>query len=110
MGEIPKLTKNPDLLAPTKPRTVGTLGKALLLGGTVLAGLGIGHATPGSAKSVTDVTSMTAPTSGARAGNPEPLVLKPATLTPLLAQHQSHVSHSSHRSHSSHHSHHSSSF
>lgn len=110
MGEIPKLAKNPDLLAPKKAKAVGPLGKALLLGGTLLAGLGIVQATPGIANSVKEVPSLTAPNSGAQAGHPGPLVLKPSTLTPLLAQHQSHVSHSSHRSHSSHHSHHSSSF
>lgn len=104
MGEIPKLAKNPDLLAPKKTKAVGPLGKALLLGGTLLAGLGIVESTPGIANSVKDVPSMVAPSFNVQGVNPAPLVLKPANLTPLLAQHQSHVSHSSHRSHSSHHS------
>jgi len=110
VDDMPKLVKDPALLAPKKTKIVAPLAKALLLGSSVLAGFGIIQgtstsvenpaATPSIARSVTPIGD---------AKNPTPLVLKPAVPL-LLAQHGSHSSHSSHSSHRSHSSHHSSSF
>ncbi len=108
MDEMPKLAKDPSLLAPKKTKIVAPLAKALLFGSSVLAGFGIIRGTPTAP--VTAPAAITASvTPVAQVANPAPLVLKPA-VSVLLAQHGSHSSHSSHSSHRSHSSHHSSSF
>jgi hypothetical protein len=104
VADIPKLTKNPDLLAPAKARRVGPIGKLLLVGGTVLAGLGAVQATPTNGNSLNNTPSVVVTNSRELTTSPAPLVLKPANVTPLMASQRSHSSHSSHRSHSSHHS------
>lgn len=110
MDEMPKLAKDPSLLAPKKTKVVAPLAKALLLGSSVLAGFGIIQGTPSGAVNPAAAPSITrSVTPIAQVANPAPLVLKPAVPL-LLAQHGSHSSHSSHSSHRSHSSHHSSSF
>lgn len=110
MDDMPKLPKDPMLLAPNTTKIVAPLAKALLLGSSVLAGFGIMQGTTTSLLSPAATPSVTrSATPTAQIANPAPLVLKPAV--PLsLAQHGSHSSHSSHSSHRSHSSHHSSSF
>ena len=106
MSDIPKLTKDLDLLAPKKAKKLGPFVRAVLLGGTALAGVGLvqGAITEVSKLSngPVSITSTASPT--VQSPTPAPLVLKPAGAGTLLAQHQSHVSHVSHRSHVSHHS------
>jgi len=105
MNDLPKLAKDPTLLAPKKNKIVGPLAKALLLGGSALAGLGIMQGTPTNTvtPAVPPAISMSA-TPTAQSITPAPLVLQPASVNMLLAGHTSHASHASHRSHSSHHS------
>ena len=94
MPDLPKITRDARLLAPTRPNVTA---RAVVLCGTALASLGVmtapsSHATTPSATTVRIAAPSTTP-------GMTPLVLTPPhSAVLLLAQHRSHASHASHYS------------
>src|SRR4051812_47995 len=63
MADLPKLEKKRALLAPKTPKSVGPLGKLVLLAGTALAGLGITPSAPALPSGTLSIQSTPSPMS-----------------------------------------------
>jgi hypothetical protein len=110
MSDLPKLAKDMGLLAPKNARRAGAIAKAILTGGTLIAGAHL----DATVVSQSNVPALPRIQTQIATGRSAPLILQSRNALEMAQTqrepHQSHTSHGSHSSHSSHSSHTSSGF